>query len=84
MILERARAAGVTQMITIGTEAQDWAINRDLALSNCIDYTVGLHPCYVTSEWAAQVQFLEGYFAHERKPVALGEIGLDYFHLPKV
>ena len=84
-ILERARAAGVTQMIAIGTEAEDWSINQDLTqqFPECIHYSVGLHPCYVTEGWSVQVQFLEEYFAHECKPVALGEIGLDYFHLPK-
>ena len=63
-MLERARAAGVTQMVAIGTEAQDWAINQDLALQfpEYIDYTVGLHPCYVTEAWESQVQFLKGIF----------------------
>ena len=85
VILERAQAARVTQMIAIGTEPEDWEINRNLAEQyfGRIAYTVGLHPCYVTGEWQSQIQSLEAHFHEGFKPVALGEIGLDYFHLPK-
>lgn len=84
-VLERARASGVEQMIAIGTDLTDWSINYDLALKmpDRIAYTVGLHPCYVTEEWEGAVDQLEAYFSRPSLPVALGEIGLDYFHLPK-
>lgn len=64
-----------------------------------VHYTVGLHPCSVGDDWARRVAQLEGFwgraaspFAAERLrrgaesapyPVALGETGLDRFHLPK-
>tara|TARA_A100001015_G_scaffold118221_1_gene131108 strand:+ start:1489 stop:2298 length:810 start_codon:yes stop_codon:yes gene_type:complete len=84
-VLDRAAKANVTQMIAIGTELDDWTINHDLSLqySQRISYTVGLHPCHVTESWDQHVNALEAYFDRKHKPVALGEIGLDYFHLPK-
>jgi TatD DNase family protein len=48
-----------------------------------IDYTVGLHPCYVDEDWEAAVSQLSTFFMPPHAPVALGEMGLDYFHLPK-
>ena len=53
------------------------------AHSNRIHYTVGLHPCYVDAEWAGPVSQISPFFMPPYAPVALGEIGLDYFHLPK-
>ncbi len=46
---------------------------------------MGLHPCSVDTEWESQLQAMEAYFLSSSaiKPVALGETGLDRFHLPK-
>lgn len=84
-VMNRAQAAGVYQMMAIGTDLKDWEVNYNLATEqpNHIDYTVGLHPCYVTENWGNAVDQLEAYFSRPNHPVALGEIGLDYFHLPK-
>ncbi|MEJ1971011.1 MAG: TatD family hydrolase [Lacunisphaera sp.] len=64
-----------------------------------VRYTVGLHPCSVKEDWAERVGQLEGFWgranppdelsspaAHPEDspcPAALGETGLDRFHLPK-
>ena len=101
-VLDRARAAGVTSMISIGTDSDDWALIRDLAVAHpgVVHFTVGLHPCSVRENWAAEVAQLEAFWvgaaavaAHGAeteagwkpalRPVALGECGLDRFHLPK-
>lgn len=84
-VLERAEQFGVRQMIAIGTDLKDWALNRELARAHArrIYYTVGLHPCYVGENWQTTVRQLESFFQQSNPPVALGEIGLDYFHLPK-
>ena len=42
-----------------------------------------MHPCYVANDWAAVIEKIPDYWDSQCKPVALGEIGLDYFHLPK-
>lgn len=84
-VLQRAREAGVQRLITVGTSPEDWVPYREMhaAYTGTIDYTVGLHPCYVDADWAAAVSQLNTFFMPPNAPVAFGEIGLDYFHLPK-
>jgi len=84
-VLQRAGEAGVRRLITVGTSLEDWALYRDLARKHPqrIYWTAGLHPCHVDEGWRDQVTALSTYFTDEPAPVALGEIGLDYFHLPK-
>ena len=84
-VLARACEAGVTEMISIGTESDDWALIRDLAAahSGVVHYSVGLHPCCVRENWADEVAQIEAFWSGGKKPVALGECGLDRFHLPK-
>jgi TatD DNase family protein len=86
--LQRAREAGVDAMITIGTAPDDWALYRDIAREHAdfVHFTVGLHPCSVTAEWESAIAQMEAFWTGadaQPKPVALGECGLDRFHLPK-
>jgi len=84
--LARARAAGVETMITIGTSPDDWELYRGLAREHggLVRYSVGLHPCSVDAQWESALAQVEGFWrGAEPRPVALGEIGLDRFHLPK-
>jgi TatD DNase family protein len=86
-ILNRARAAGVETMITIGTSPDDWRLYRDLAAAHpgLVRYTVGLHPCSVDATWERAVGEIESFWTpgNGPMPVGLGECGLDRFHLPK-
>ena len=84
-VLKRSADAGIDQLIAVGTDASDWSLYRDLAKAHAdrIFYTVGIHPCSVDAEWRNQAQALSSFFIPPHTPVALGEIGLDYFHLPK-
>jgi len=86
-ILERARAAGLEAMITIGTDADDWGLYREIAGAHpgFVHYTAGIHPCSVDERWEERFAGLEGFWTDGKgpRPVALGEIGLDRFHLPK-
>jgi TatD DNase family protein len=84
-VLARARAAGVEALITVGTSREDWGLYRDIAAERpgFVHYTVGLHPCAVEEDWAEELAALPGYWREGLRPVALGEIGLDRFHLPK-
>jgi TatD DNase family protein len=84
--LARAREAGVEAMVTIGTSPDDWALYRSLAADHpaLVHYSVGLHPCSVDAGWAAAVAQIERFWSEPApRPVALGECGLDRFHLPK-
>ena len=85
-VLLRAKDAGVDAMITIGTAPDDWTLYRGLALENrgFIHYSAGLHPCSVDADWERAVAGLPSFWrGAEPRPVALGECGLDRFHLPK-
>ena len=85
-VLDRARAAGVERMIAVGTEPADWTLYRDLAREHAgvVDYTAGLHPCSVEEDWEEAMARLEAFFTGDGpRPVGLGEVGLDRFHLPK-
>lgn len=83
--MSQAIDAGVHRLITIGTSSEDWSLYANLGdqYAGAIDYTVGLHPCSVDENWEKEVGQLEDYFGRDgHHPVGLGEIGLDYFHLP--
>jgi TatD DNase family protein len=84
-ILGRSRDAGVSRLVAIGTEPEDWKLNHDLATKfpSEIHYTVGLHPNHVDGSWEHHLVSLQAFFALEPRPVAIGEIGLDYFRLPE-
>ena len=84
-VLQRADEAGVSRMVTVGTSPEDWADYLELSVKYCgrIDYSVGLHPGYVDENWADQISSLPTFWESHKSPVALGEIGLDYFRLPK-
>lgn len=84
-ILRRAKEARVDTMVTIGTAPDDWSLYRELATAHGdrVRYTAGLHPCSVDESWEKAIGGLEGYWSRDDRPVALGEIGLDRFHLPK-
>jgi TatD DNase family protein len=85
-VLARAREAGVEAMISIGTSPEDWTLYRSLADRHAgfVHYSVGLHPCAVDGRWAEALGEIERFGdGAGSNPVALGEIGLDRFHLPK-
>lgn len=84
-VLERARAAGVGQIVAIGTEPEDWRLYRELVpqFGGRVAYTAGLHPCSVDKNWEAALAQLAPYFDGATAAVGLGECGLDRFHLPQ-
>jgi TatD DNase family protein len=84
-LVRRAREAGVDWMIAVGTAPDDWDLYADIVKANpgCIRHTIGIHPCSVDEHWEAAVSAIPGYWERGPAPVALGECGLDRFHLPK-
>ncbi len=83
--LERADRAGVGTIVSIGTSARDWNLNREIAAENRgrVAYTVGLHPTDIEPGWEEELSQLRPFFEVNSPPVALGEVGLDHFHLPR-
>jgi TatD DNase family protein len=85
-VLARAKEAGVATMIAIGTEPDDWGVYRDLSAAHpgIVHYSVGLHPCSVDENWRQAVDTLSNWMDGDGStPVAVGETGLDRFHLPQ-
>ena len=83
-VLARMEQAGVGRCITIGTSSKDWNRYMKLAAADRrVDWTVGIHPCDIEEDWEEQLKAVPTYFLTDPEPVAMGEIGLDHFHLPK-
>ncbi len=84
-VLERAREAGVERVVTIGTRPGDWELYRRIAAerSSFVAFTAGLHPCDVDEGWEETVRALGKFLDGGAVPAAVGETGLDRFHLPK-
>lgn len=79
-IIDRARAAGVTRMVTICTKMPN--VPKVQAMAEGFDglyYAVGLHPMSVADQPPVTLDELLGYAAHP-KMVGIGETGLDYHY----
>ena len=79
-VITRAHDAGVTRIISIGTGLE--SSRRVLALAErfpSVFAAIGIHPTAVDEE---EVDFISELreLARHPKVVALGEIGIDYFH----
>ena len=79
-VLTRAAAVGVDRVVTIGTDLQDDAACIELCASQPnVRCVIGVHPNYcadVSVDQLNQLRELQG----DSSVVALGEMGLDYFH----
>jgi TatD DNase family protein len=81
-LLRRARDAGVSKIIAIGTTLQSSRNAIHLAERYSEIYAVvGIHPTSVSEERADFLSEL-GQLTDQPKVVAIGETGLDYHHLP--
>lgn len=81
-VLERAWSAGITRIITIGTDFA--SSERAIALSGQFENVyavVGWHPSHVT-EAPADIRPRLRELARYPKVAAIGETGLDFYRLP--
>jgi TatD DNase family protein len=79
-LLERAKAAGVGRMVTIGTRLS--RAQEQIGLAEAVPdlwCTVGTHPHYAAEEDLPQEQEIAALASHP-KVVGIGEVGLDYFY----
>jgi TatD DNase family protein len=82
-VLQRARDARLGHLVACGTEESDWEIHAELASGHDhIHYAVGIHPANVNNHFESALETMQKYFHdHKKRPIALGEIGLDYFKI---
>ncbi len=81
-LLERAQAAGITRIISIGTDLESSRRAIHLAEQHeCIYAVAGWHPSNA-HEAPADIRPALREFAKHPKVVAIGETGLDYYRLP--
>jgi TatD DNase family protein len=86
-VLKRAEKCGVRQLVAVGVDLEDSLKNLELAQKyENVFATLGVHPSDA-SKWedrALQVfleKIREGWDKREKNVVAIGEIGLDYYHM---
>jgi TatD DNase family protein len=78
-VIERARTAGVCGIVVPAIHAAGWPSLLALCAGAPDLYpALGLHPMYLAQHRDADVTSMEQAIIHAR-PVAVGEIGLDYF-----
>jgi TatD DNase family protein len=79
--LKLAREAGVSKIITIGTEPEDLQTVLDLAAQYAPDVycTIGIHP-HEGVKYSDEVGKFLLANAHRPEVLAIGEIGLDYYY----
>jgi TatD DNase family protein len=81
-IIARARAAGVTRMVSICARIRNEPIVRAIAEAyDGVFYTIGTHPMSAAEEPMTSVAELVSLARHP-KIVGLGETGLDYHYTP--
>jgi TatD DNase family protein len=79
-VLARAEAAGVAEMVTIGTRWAQSLAMRDLAASlPNVWSTVGIHPHSAAEHPVSTPEALAEIASHP-KVIGIGESGLDYFY----
>ena len=79
-VLERARAAGVTQMLNISTRASEWAeVIATAERESDVMASVGIHPHEADGHPDVQCGALVAKAEHPRV-VGIGESGLDYYY----
>jgi TatD DNase family protein len=81
-VVQRARAAGVMQLVIPAVAAAHFNAVRELAHAHGLAYALGIHPLYVhQADDGDLAQLRQALFDNRDDPrlVAVGEIGLDHF-----
>jgi len=87
-VMREAAAAGVSYLVSVGTSIPEShncvSVAARYQSHPVVKATIGVHPCDITASQAEIVADLEGILDSPLGSfvVAIGEIGLDYFHQP--
>lgn len=78
-MLDRAKQAGVESIIVSATTAKRWPILKKVVENQTSCYPAfGLHPMFMNEHRMSHLDDLK-YWLEQENPVAVGEIGLDFF-----
>jgi TatD DNase family protein len=79
-LVERARQAGVTRMVSLVTDLDDLHPNLAIAAAHPeVAVCIGIHPCHVHEAPDDAVDRLHP-FTTDPRVCGIGETGLDYYH----
>lgn len=79
-VIARAREAGVSHMVTVGTDLESSRLNIDIAESHSdVFAAVGIHPHDAPTATPEALEELKSLIRSRSKIVAVGEIGLDFY-----
>lgn len=83
-VIERAVEAGVDKIITCSTNSDEWILYESLAkeFSGNIFWQIGIHPSEIKDGDDIALDAIGAFFTSENPPVAIGEIGMDFYHKP--
>lgn len=79
-LIDRARQAGVTRLVSLVTDLDDLQPNLDLAAAHSeVAVCIGIHPCHVHEAPDDAIGRLRPHVTDPRV-CGIGETGLDYYH----
>ncbi|KZC19904.1 MULTISPECIES: TatD family hydrolase [Rhodanobacter] len=77
-VIERARQSGVDTLVVPAVDARSWLEIRQLCARHAgVHPAYGLHPLFLSQHAPEHVDALSSWL-NENRPVAVGEIGLDF------
>ncbi len=80
-VIDRALKAGVTKFVNVTCKLEELHTSLDLAKQyDFIWSTAGIHPTMLTDNMERDLAIVRELAKSEEKVVAVGEIGLDYYH----
>ena len=78
LVVERARAAGIGQMVVPGVDLESWPRIAQLAMDQPgVHPAYGLHPLYLARHQLTHVDRLKAWLT-DYPAIAIGEVGLDF------
>lgn len=78
-VIARAKEAGVSQIVTVGCDLADSQRALEAARQFRVFSSVGIHP-HEAKDAPADIAAVFEPFLHDRRVVAIGETGLDYYY----
>jgi len=80
-VIDRALKAGVKKFVNVACQLSEFQPSLDLAKKyEFIWSTAGIHPTMLTDNMERDLKLVRDFAAREERVVAIGEIGLDYYH----